>query len=115
MAKEGDDNRGLNVATNPNTPWKSIQKAASSVPGGATVIISGGTYNEKVTINNSCNGTVSKLTVFKNKDGESVIIHGGKPNPDVSVVHFVGQFKLEGVAFLKNSRDESSKCKLVWI
>jgi len=41
---------------NPGTqaqPWKTIQKAADTMPGGSTVLIFGGTYPEEVSINRS--------------------------------------------------------------
>jgi hypothetical protein len=74
VATNGNDNS--TSPTNPNYPWQTIQKAANTVPGGSTVIISGGTYYEKVTISSRCNGSSSTPTVFQSKSGETAIING---------------------------------------
>lgn len=72
----GNDTRSPSAAQNSATPWKSIQKAASTVPGGSIVIISGGTYFEKVSVTSSRSGTAVAPTIFKSKDGETAIIDG---------------------------------------
>ena len=65
-----------NTGTSATQPWLTLQKAVSSITGGATVIISGGTYFGKVTIPTTCSGTAAKPTIFKSKDGETAIIDG---------------------------------------
>jgi len=77
VATTGDDSRTPNAAKNPATPWKTIQKAANNMVAGDTVIISGGTYAEKITIPVACNGTAAAPTVFRNKPGDSVKVDGG--------------------------------------
>lgn len=107
----GADSRTAAEAKNPATPWKTIQKAANTIPGGATVLISGGTYNEKVWIKRSCSGTLENRTVFKNKPGEVVIIDGGVINANANVTAGnnnnrydanggISQFKVDGAKFL---------------
>ncbi len=76
VATTGDDSRSAKEASNPSTPWKSIQKAAATISGGETVVILGGVYHEKVTVPVSCNGDEKKMTIFKAKEGDSVIIDG---------------------------------------
>ncbi|MFC3559286.1 right-handed parallel beta-helix repeat-containing protein [Pedobacter jamesrossensis] len=76
VAVNGNDNNTLTQAKNPTTPWKTIQKAANSITGGDTVMISGGIYIEKVVLNSTVSGTLAKPTLFRNKPGEAVIIDG---------------------------------------
>lgn len=76
VATTGSDAHSAEQAKNAATSWKTIQKAANSIPGGATVVIAGGTYDEKITLPESCNGTASVPTVFRNKPGETVILQG---------------------------------------
>lgn len=77
VSTTGDDSRSVAQAKNQATPWKTIQKAATTISPGDTVIIFGGVYQEKVTFPATCNGTAGERTVFKNKEGESVVIDGG--------------------------------------
>lgn len=72
----GNDSRTANEAKNAATPWKTIQKGVSSIPGGATLIIAGGTYTEKVVVPASANGTATAPTVIRNKVGETPILDG---------------------------------------
>ncbi|MCY7351734.1 MAG: right-handed parallel beta-helix repeat-containing protein, partial [Cytophagaceae bacterium] len=87
----GDDSRTAEQTKKASTPWKTIQKAANSVPGGSTVIIAGGTYVEKVSIPTSCNGTPTERTVFRNKENESVVLDGKNTGSQ-----YEGLFKLVG-------------------
>lgn len=45
-------------------PWRSIQRAASSVPAGAQVVVRAGTYDERVTVGASCSGSAGHRTRF---------------------------------------------------
>ena len=76
VATTGSNAHTAEQAKNAATPWKTIQKAANNISGGSTVLIAGGTYNEKVTLPESCNGTALAPTVFRNKPGEAVILEG---------------------------------------
>lgn len=61
---------------NPGTlsqPWRTIQKAANTVVAGDTVYIRGGTYNEKVTLQNK-HGTSSEWITFMPYNNENVIV-----------------------------------------
>ncbi len=78
VAVDGDDN-------NPGTllqPWKTVQKAANTVPAGSTVKVREGIYNELVTINVS--GSVSAgFITFRNFDSETPVLDGtGLSVPD---------------------------------
>lgn len=72
----GNDSRSATEARNPATPWRTIQKGVSSLPGGATLVISGGVYNEKVVVPASANGTAQAPTVIRSKDGETATLDG---------------------------------------
>lgn len=72
----GSNSRTANEARNAATPWKTIQKGVSSIPGGATLIIAGGTYTEKVIVPASANGSTTTPTVIRNKAGETPILDG---------------------------------------
>jgi hypothetical protein len=70
VSTAGDDN-------DPGTftqPWRTIQKACNSATPGSTVYITGGTYNEKVTVNVS--GTPDNPITFTNYAGQEVIVDG---------------------------------------
>lgn len=106
VATTGNNSYTATQAQNPLTPWATIQKAADNIVGGATVIIAGGTYSEKVTIPSTKSGTVAQRTVFQNATGETVIVDGGKPDPNVGVVNgsntnrFQSQFKINGATYV---------------
>ncbi|AQG80711.1 right-handed parallel beta-helix repeat-containing protein [Spirosoma montaniterrae] len=72
----GNDSRTATQAQNPATPWKTIQKGVSSLPGGATLVISGGIYTEKVVVPASANGTAQAPTVIRSKQGETATLDG---------------------------------------
>lgn len=72
----GNDSRTATQAQNPATPWKTIQKGVNSLPGGATLVIAGGVYTEKVVVPASANGTASAPTVIRSKQGETATLDG---------------------------------------
>jgi Protein of unknown function (DUF1565) len=82
-----DSARTFFVATNgsdanPGTqarPWRTIQKAANTVPPGSTVEIRGGTYHERVVVRVS--GAPGAWITFRNHDSEHVRIDGGGLGP----------------------------------
>ncbi len=70
VAIEGDD-------SNPGTearPWRTLQKAASAVEPGMTVVVRQGTYSERLILRRS--GTPSAPITFTAPPGESVVIEG---------------------------------------
>ncbi len=70
VATDGDD-------ANPGTisePWKTIQKAASTINAGDTVYIRAGVYNERVVLKN--NGSPDNYITFAAYPGETVTIDG---------------------------------------
>jgi hypothetical protein len=71
VAKNGNN-------ANPGTlaqPWLTIQKAATTMLGGDTVYIRGGTYNERVNLFYRSNASGPYIT-FTNYPGEEVILDG---------------------------------------
>ncbi len=70
VAKNGNDsNSGTETL-----PWLTVQKAANTLIAGDTVFIKVGTYNERVTVQNS--GTENNYIVFTNYHDDEVIIDG---------------------------------------
>ena len=70
VAKNGND-------SNPGTetqPWLTVQKAANTLVAGDTVFIKAGTYNERVTVQNS--GAENNYIVFTNYQDDEVTIDG---------------------------------------
>lgn len=70
VSESGDN---LNPGTL-NQPWKTIQKAASTMVAGDTCYIRAGTYRETVTPANS--GTAGNPITYKAYAGETVVING---------------------------------------
>jgi len=101
VATSGDDSRTSTTAKSASTPWKTIQKAASSVVAGDTVIIAAGNYFEQISITSTASGTAAMPTVFKAKDGETVIVDGGITNPNSAVVRWVSQFNINAAQYVK--------------
>ncbi len=54
-------------------PWRTIQRAANAAVTGDTVLIHGGTYTERVTLENLI-GTAQAPITFQNAPGENVVI-----------------------------------------
>ena len=64
--------------TNPGTfasPWRTIQKAASTLAPGDTALVRGGIYSERVTVNVSGSAAGGRV-VFQNYPGEQPVIDG---------------------------------------
>ncbi len=71
VATDGDDARdGLT----PSTAWRTIQKAASTVPPGSTVNVRAGVYHEKVVVGVS--GLPGQPVTFQPYAGEGVVLDG---------------------------------------
>lgn len=71
VSPTGDD-------TNPGSfaePWRTVQKAASTVPAGSTVFLRGGVYHERIEVGVSGNAVDGPI-VFKAHPGEEPIIDG---------------------------------------
>jgi hypothetical protein len=63
--------------SNPGTrasPWRTIQKAANTVPPGSVVCVRGGVYNEVVVVNVS--GSAEAPITFQSHPGETAILDG---------------------------------------
>ena len=94
------------VATNGNDandgssakPWRTIQKAASTVTAGAAVHVRSGTYNEIIAVANS--GTAGAPITFQPDAGAKVVIDG-TGFTDGSVVHSgAGLFNLRHKSYI---------------
>lgn len=72
VATNGND---ANSGTGTNAPWRTVQKAANALTPGDTVLVRGGVYNERVTVNVSGSATGGRV-VFQNFPGELPIIDG---------------------------------------
>src|SRR4051794_2510085 len=69
-------------------PWRTIQKAASSVPAGSTVEIRGGVYRERVVVQVS--GAPGAWITFRNYAGEHVRLDGTGLGPYDGIAGLVG-------------------------
>jgi hypothetical protein len=85
---------------NPGTaaaPWKTINHAVASAPAGATILVHGGTYNERVWIKNSGSAAAGFISV-EPVPGEAPIVDGtglGIPNGQF------GLFTLDNVSYVR--------------
>ncbi len=78
VALDGED---TNNGSSPMSPWRTLQKAATSARPGDVVCVRGGVYNEQVTLRVS--GTANAPITFRNYPGESPVLDGiGLPVPD---------------------------------
>ncbi|MFB9277394.1 choice-of-anchor Q domain-containing protein [Cohnella cellulosilytica] len=64
-----------NAGTSTATAWKTLQKAANTVPAGSTVHVMGGVYNQKLKITRSGSAAAGPIT-FQNYASQSPIIDG---------------------------------------
>lgn len=71
VSPSGDDAN----AGSATMPWRTIQKAAETVPADSNVLIHEGTYEEKVDVQVS--GAAGQFITFQAAPGEKVIIEGG--------------------------------------
>ncbi len=83
VATTGSDTSGDGTQGN---PWKTIQKAASVVNPGDTVLVRAGTYTVTSSISFSRSGTSSNYITFMPYSGESVTIDGNNTLYDVFVL-----------------------------
>ncbi|TCO91350.1 concanavalin A-like lectin/glucanase superfamily protein [Chthoniobacter flavus] len=74
VSPSGNDANTTTQAQNISTPWKTIQKAASSMAAGDTCLIRAGTYRETVTM--PISGTAAAPITFKAYTGEVATISG---------------------------------------
>ena len=86
-----DSNSGLTLLS----PFKSIQKAASTAQAGSTILIKAGTYNENIIVNIS--GTATNPIIFKNYNSDLVYIDGTGTStlPDTAMIQINGASHLE--------------------
>ena len=93
VAPEGDN-------SNPGTeaqPWKTIQKAADTLVAGDTVYIKNGTYNEKVTPQNS--GSLGNYITYTAYPGDTVTIDG----TGITLPNWYGVFDVSNRNYIKVS------------
>lgn len=76
-------------------PFRTIQKAANMVSAGDTILIRGGTYQERVTVKKS--GTPGNIITFQNYPGESVTLDGAT----ISLPYYYPLFDVASHSYLK--------------
>ncbi len=106
---------------NPGTlasPWRTIQKAVTTVEPGCVVNIMEGTYYEEVNVKVS--GTPDKYIVIKNYDDKEVVISGNNTAKQLMLLNGVSYLKIKGLVFadclgsytvglkISNTSDEAS-------
>ena len=85
---------------NPGTltsPWRTIQKAVTTVTPGCVVNIMGGTYYEEIKV--TVSGTTDKYIVIKNYNDEEVIISGDNKPRELMNLNGVSYIKVKGLTF----------------
>lgn len=85
---------------NPGTltsPWRTIQKAVTTVTPGCIVNIMGGTYYEEIKV--TVSGTADKYIVIKNYNDEEVIISGDNKPRELMNLNGVSYIKVKGLTF----------------
>ena len=93
VATTGNDaNDGLTITT----PWKTVQKAATSAQAGNVVCVRGGTYSEVVAINVSGSAGAGYIT-FQSYPGETAILDGTGKTPSGSQ----GMFSVIDKSYIK--------------
>jgi len=94
--------------TNPGSisePFKTIQKGASVLAAGDTLLIRSGTYTEKVNIKNS--GSSAGFITIKNYPGEKVIVSGANTSgANLSIVN-KSYIRIEGLELSNNSGNDT--------
>jgi parallel beta-helix repeat protein len=110
VATLGNDSNTCDQAKNGATPKKTITSALTCVSAGEAIIVSGGTYEEMVTINK--NGTASNPITIKAANGEKVVITGSNVrdyafnidgHPYIIIDGFEVQNTLKEAIFVHNS------------
>jgi hypothetical protein len=107
VAPDGDDaSNGLSRAQ----AWRTVNHAADRVTAGDTVLIAGGTYNEKVRIR--ATGEEGKPITFRSIPGEKVVFQGADLDQAVSVIA-KKNIRFDGFYFV-GWGDSSSAIFVLW-
>ncbi len=93
VAKGGNDGNSGTEAQ----PWLTIQKAANTIAAGDTVFIKVGTYNEKITPQNS--GTPGNYITYSSYSNDLVIIDGQNSLPAGD--HWLGLFDVTQKSYIR--------------
>lgn len=114
VSTTGNDENSGTLAS----PWRTIQKAVTTVTPGCVVNIMEGTYCEEVNVKVS--GTSDKYIVIKNYNDQEVIISGNNSAKQLMLLNGVSYLKIKGLIFadclgsysvglkISNTSDESS-------
>lgn len=93
VSTTGDDTNTGTLAS----PWRTIQKAVTTVIPGCVVNIMGGTYNEQVNV--TVSGTSDKYIVIKNYNEQEVIISGNNKPRQLMLLNGVSYLIIKGITF----------------
>jgi hypothetical protein len=96
--------RIVTVSQTGGAMYTNISQAANNAQPGDTILISGGTYKERVLVAQS--GTAGKPITFTGKPGEKVIIDGGRGVQPIAPGSFSGGFYIKGRNYITISNLE---------
>lgn len=102
VSTTGNDNNPGTI----DSPWRTIQKACNSLAPGNTVLVRGGTYNERIKVNVSGSKTDGYITI-KNYPNEKPIIDG-------SNLKGTGILNLNGQSYVHIEGFEMKNVKETW-
>lgn len=91
--------------TNPGTetlPWRTIQKACSTVTAGSTVHVKEGVYNEKVRVNVSGNATAGHITIKAYQEDHVVVDGTGRSGDDIFYIENKSYVRIMGFEIRNN-------------
>ncbi len=109
VSTSGDDsNRGTREA-----PWRTIQHAADAALPGSTILVRGGTYAERVTINVSGDAAKGYIT-FRSHPDETAILDGGSltvPEGRAAMISIQDKsyIRIQGLE-IRNYRSSERRC-----
>lgn len=89
----GSDTATPDQAKDASTPWKSIGKGIASIQAGDTLVVLGGTYRERITIDSRLSGTAEHPTLIVGGEGAAPVLddeHDGKTDRWSSVIALKG-------------------------
>lgn len=109
VSTNGDDSS----AGTREAPWRTIQHAADTAPPGSTVLVRGGIYAERVTINVSGNAVRGYIT-FRSHPDETAVLDGGNlivPEGRTAIISIQDKSYIRIQGFeIRNYRSSERRC-----